>query len=81
VEALRVQPETANSPAHDAITRLLYRMEPLPAALWNEAQQYVSLAAGILVVDDSTLDKFYAEKMELVTRQESGFSWAGGARD
>jgi len=72
VEAERVQPETANSPAHDAITRLLYRMEPSAAALWNEAQQYVSLAAGILVVDDSTLDKFYAEKMELVTRHWSG---------
>jgi putative transposase len=40
--------------------------------LWNEAQQHVSLATGILVVDDSTLDKFYAKKMELVTRQESG---------
>ncbi len=32
----------------------------------------VSLATGILVVDDSTLDKLFAEKMELVTRQESG---------
>jgi hypothetical protein len=32
----------------------------------------VSLTAGILVVDDSTLDKFYAEKMELVTRHWSG---------
>jgi hypothetical protein len=32
----------------------------------------VSLGTGILVVDDSTLDKLFAEKMELVTRQESG---------
>jgi hypothetical protein len=32
----------------------------------------LSLGTGILVVNDSTLDKLFAEKMELVTRQESG---------
>lgn len=40
--------------------------------LWNEAEQHVSKKAGILVVDDSTLDKVYAQKMELVTRHWSG---------
>jgi len=44
-------------------------MEPSTQALWQEAQQQVSLDSGILVIDDSTLDKFYAEKMELVTRR------------
>lgn len=72
LEAERVQPDVANSPTHDAITRLLHRMEPSAEALWSEAQQYVSLATGLLVVDDSTLDKFYAKKMELVTRHWSG---------
>lgn len=72
VEAERVQPESENPPAHDAITRLLHRVEPSSEALWREAQSQVSLTAGILVVDDSTLDKFYAEKMELVTRHWSG---------
>jgi putative transposase len=71
-EAQRVQPESDNPPAHDAITRLLHRMEPSPEVLWIEAQQHVSLNTGILVIDDSTLDKFYAEKMELVTRHWSG---------
>lgn len=72
MEAQRVQPESANRAAHDAITRLLHRMEPLPETLWLEAKQHVSLNKGILVIDDSTLDKFYAEKMELVTRHWSG---------
>ena len=54
------------------MTRLLHRMEPSPEALWHEAHLLLSLTAGILVVDDSTLDKFYAEKMELVTRHWSG---------
>jgi len=30
------------------------------------------LSQGVLVVDDSTLDKWYAQKMELVTRHWSG---------
>lgn len=47
-------------------------MEPLPEALWSEVQKHVSFQAGILVINDSTLDKFYAEKMELVTRHWSG---------
>ena len=71
-EAERVQPESANSPAHDAITRLLHRLEPSPEALWQEAHSHVSLEMGVLVIDDSTLDKFYAKKMELVTRHGSG---------
>jgi hypothetical protein len=72
MEAERVQPESANAPTHDAITRLLHRMEPSPEDLWKESQNHVSLGAGILVIDDSTLDKLYAQKMELVTRHWSG---------
>jgi hypothetical protein len=71
-EAERVQPDQANPPAHDAVTRLLHRMEPTTEALWSEAQKYISLDSGVLVIDDSTLDKFYAKKMELVTRHWSG---------
>jgi putative transposase len=71
-EAERVQPESRNPAAHDAINRLLHRMEPSSEQLWQEAQPHVSLNQGILVVDDSTLDKLYAEKMELVTRHWSG---------
>ncbi|WP_339380733.1 transposase [Coleofasciculus sp. FACHB-125] len=74
-EAERVQPASdrvPRVPAHDAITRLLHRLKPSTSHLWQEAQPQVSLDTGILVVDDSTLDKFYAEKMELVTRNWSG---------
>lgn len=71
-EAERVQPASDASPAHDAITRLLHRLEPSTTALWQEAQPQVDKTCGILVVDDSTLDKFYAKKMELVTRHWSG---------
>lgn len=72
MEAERVQPESENPPAHDAITRLLHRMEPSSAVNRQEAWRHVSLKSGILVIDDSTLDKFYAQKMELVTRHWSG---------
>jgi len=71
-EAAKVQSEQANAPTHDAFTRLLHRLEPGAATLWSEARAQSSLDTGILVIDDSTLDKPYARKMELVTRHWSG---------
>lgn len=71
-EAARVQPDQPDPPAHDAFTRLLTRLEPDPEALWAEAQPQVRHAEGVLVVDDSTLDKPYATAIELVTRHWSG---------
>ncbi len=64
-EAERVQPNKANSPAHDAINRLLHRLEPSTEALWSEVQKHARLDSGILVIDDSTLDKLYAQKIEV----------------
>ena len=71
-EAARVQPHEEDSPAHDAFNRLLQRLDPDPLALWQEARHEVRLTSGILVVDDSTLDKFYAKKIDLVHRHWSG---------
>jgi putative transposase len=71
-EAARVQPEQPEPPAHDAFTRLLTRLEPDPETLWTEARPQVRLDDGILVLDDSTLDKPYAWKMDLV-----GWHWSG----
>jgi Transposase DDE domain len=71
-EAARVQPERPNAPAHDAFTRLLHRLEPDPATLWQEARSQVVLDDGILIVDDSVLDKPYARFIELVGRHWSG---------
>jgi hypothetical protein len=71
-EAARVQPQAEKAAAHDAFTRLLHRLEPDAATLWTEARSQVSLTQGILVIDDSTLDKPYARKMDLVVRHWSG---------
>jgi putative transposase len=72
VATARVQPRRPGAPAHDAFTRLLHRLEPDPAALWEEVESLVDRTRGILVGDDSTLDKPYATKMDLVTRHWSG---------
>lgn len=75
LEAGRVQPERtdgAATPAHDAFSRLLCRLEPDAATLWQEAQSQVERQGGLLILDDTTLDKPYATKMELVTRHWSG---------
>jgi putative transposase len=71
-EAARVQPEQPRQPAHDTYTRLLHRLEPDPATLWVEAQPHVDPNDGVLVLDDSTLDKPYARAIELVGQHWSG---------
>src|SRR5450756_2101598 len=71
-EAARVQPRRPAAPAHDAFTRLLHRLVPDPAALWQEVAPLVDRTRGVLIVDDSTLDKPYAEQIALVHRHWSG---------
>jgi len=72
LEAGRVQPDTPAAPAHDAFTRLLTRLEPDPAALWDEVRPVIAPATGWLVVDDTTLDKPHARHIGLVCRHWSG---------
>jgi putative transposase len=74
-EAARVQPPRPHAPAHDSFTRLLQRLEPDPAVLWQEVQPLVRPDAGVLVLDDSVLDKPYARHMGLV-----GFFYSGKHR-
>jgi hypothetical protein len=70
-EAARVQPEQPRKPAHDAFTRLLHRIEPDPRALWEEVRPLVE-ATGVLVLDDTVLDKPHAKHMGLVAPFWSG---------
>jgi len=67
-----VQPERPRAPAHDAFTRLLARLGPDPEVLWQEVRARVRRGDGILIIDDTVLDKPYAHKMGLV-----GPSWSG----
>ena len=71
-EAARCQPEGTQAPAHDAFTRLWQRQPGDTAELWQEAQPWVPSQGGVLVVDDTTLDKPYAREIELVTWHWSG---------
>ena len=71
-EASSCQPDSTNAPAHDAFTRLLSRLEPDPETLWAEAQTQIDLNIGILVLDDSTLEKPYSPRNALVYRHWSG---------
>ena len=72
LEAAKVQPAAADAAAHDAFTRLLHRLEPDPEELWRESQPLIDKGGGVLVLDDSTLDKHYARKIALVGRHWSG---------
>jgi hypothetical protein len=71
-EAARSQPPAHDPPAHDAYTRLLRRLEPDPETLYREVEPLVDKADGVLVLDDSTLDKLYAKAIDPVHRHWSG---------
>jgi len=64
--------EWEETPAHDAYTRLLLRQPPDTEALWKETQGMVNVKSGVLVLDDSTLDKPHARHMALVHKHWSG---------
>lgn len=71
-EAARVQPDQPDPPAHDSFNRFLTGNVPDTEPLWLEARSRLRLDDGVLVLDDSTLDKPYARKIELV-----GWHWSG----
>src|SRR5262245_20270597 len=71
-EAARVQPLHPLAPAHDSFTRLLHRLEPDPETLGAEVRPLIRLTTGVLVIDDSTLDKPRAKHIDLV-----GHHWSG----
>lgn len=58
--------------SHDSINRFLLREAYEPQDLFNEASRLVNLKGGTVNVDDSTLDKPYSQRMELV-----GHFWSG----
>ena len=72
MEAQRSQPHTSDPAAHDAYTRLLHRLEPDSDALWAEVRSEIRRTAGVLILDDTVLDKPYARKMDLVHHLWSG---------
>ncbi len=71
-EAERVSNFKPNPPAHDAFRRLLTRLEPSSDELWREVQPLIKPDDGVLIFDDTTLDKPYAQYMPLVGRHWSG---------
>ena len=71
-EAERTLKTQENDAAHDAYNRLLNSQPPNTEALWQEASKLLQRSEGVLVLDDSTLDKPYARNTELVS-----FHWSG----
>ena len=71
-EGARVQPVGPRRAAHDALNRLLHRHEPDTTPLWREAEPLVDRTCGRLIIDDTTLDKPYAQVIALVHRHWSG---------
>jgi len=58
--------------SHDSISRWLSDAHCQPKDIWNEAKAHVLSTSGVLIVDDTILDKSRSEKIELVRYQYSG---------
>src|SRR5215208_4928168 len=71
-EGARVEPDEPQRAAHDALNRLLDRFKPDTTPLWREAEPLIDRIHGLLIIDDTTLDKPYAQKIALVHRHWSG---------
>ncbi|UCC53191.1 MAG: hypothetical protein JSV68_04330 [Anaerolineaceae bacterium] len=50
----------------------MQRLPPDSEALWQEVGPLVEVTEGVLVIDDTTLDKPHASQMALETRHWSG---------
>ena len=61
-----------NTPSHDGISRWLKEASFEPDDLWKYAKPHVALTDTCLVIDDTTLDKRWSPKNELVL-----FHWSG----
>lgn len=64
-----VSPETLS---HDSISRWLEEANFKPKEIWEKSKDYVLSSKGILIVDDSVLDKNRNRKIKLVNWQYSG---------
>jgi len=71
-EAARCYPSTTDAPSHDSFTRLLQKQPSDTEPIWDEVRKFVTLKEGYLIVDDTTLDKPYSEKIGFVRYQWSG---------
>ena len=52
--------------SHDSVNRFLYREKYSPQDLFNETKRSIDLTGGTLSVDDSVLDKPYANHIAFV---------------
>ncbi len=71
-EAARGYPSTTDAPFQDCFTRLLQKQPSDTEPLWDEVRKFVMLKEGYLIVDDTTLDKLYSEKIGFVR-----YLWSG----
>ena len=58
--------------SHDSISRWLEETHCQPKDVWNEARKCVLSTSGIIVADETVLDKSRSQKIELVRWQYSG---------
>lgn len=70
--ALSLSDVSPVSLSHDSISRWLEDTHCQPKDIWNEARGWVLHTSGVIVADETVLDKSRSQKIELVRWQYSG---------
>lgn len=60
------------NPAHDSFTRWLKGKKLRPSIIWKHVKSMVNKDRGFLIIDDTVLDKWYSQDIEMVQRLYSG---------
>jgi len=58
--------------SHDSISRWLEEKHCMPKDIWQEAKKYVTGTNGVIIADETVLNKSRSQKVELVRWQYSG---------
>ena len=70
--ALSLSDVSPTSLSHDSVSRWLEETHCQPKDIWNEAKNCVLKTSGVIVADETVLNKSRSQKIELVRWQYSG---------
>ena len=70
--ALSLSEVSPSELSHDSISRWLESAHCQPKDIWQEAKEHILATRGVLIVDDTILNKSRSRKIELVRWQYSG---------
>lgn len=70
--ALSLSEISPNSLSHDSISRWLGEAKCRPIDIWNTSKENILKSVGVIIADDTVIEKSYSQRIEIVRYQYSG---------